>query len=96
MKNKTTLMLVALIALIAFFAANVSVSYAGSGGVYELSWDTIDGGGGTSSGGIYSLSGTIGQPDAGSHSGGSYSLGGGFWVSAFGNNINIYLPFIKR
>ena len=31
---------------------------------YEISWHTIDGGGGTSTGGQYSLTGTIGQHDA--------------------------------
>jgi hypothetical protein len=46
---------------------------------YEISWSTIDGGGGRSSGGSYVLSGTIGQPDAGVMSGGSYELLGGFW-----------------
>ncbi|HOX26147.1 MAG TPA: FlgD immunoglobulin-like domain containing protein [Candidatus Krumholzibacteria bacterium] len=50
------------------------------GGPYDLSWSTIDGGGGTpSTGGAYSLGGTIGQPDAGATSGGSYELQGGFW-----------------
>jgi len=52
---------------------------AQSGGTYDLSWNTIDGGGGTSSGGPYRLSGTIGQPDAGTMAGGSYILAGGFW-----------------
>jgi hypothetical protein len=52
---------------------------AQSGGAYDLSWNTIDGGGGTSTGGAYALSGTIGQPDAGAMSGGNYSLSGGFW-----------------
>ena len=33
-------------------------------GQYELSWYTIDGGGGRSIGGPYTLTGTIGQPDA--------------------------------
>ena len=32
---------------------------------YDISWYTIDGGGGSSSGGNFSISGTIGQPDAG-------------------------------
>ncbi len=50
-----------------------------SGGDYDLSWSTIDGGGGTSTGGNYSLSGTIGQPDAGTMAGGDYTLTGGFW-----------------
>ncbi|HUW20648.1 MAG TPA: hypothetical protein VMW16_15225 [Sedimentisphaerales bacterium] len=50
-----------------------------SGGPYELTWRTIDGGGGPSSGADYSLTGTIGQPDAGYSAGGPYELLGGFW-----------------
>ena len=46
---------------------------------YELSWSTIDGGGGRSSGGDYVLTATIGQPDAAWSSGGQYELLGGFW-----------------
>jgi hypothetical protein len=46
---------------------------------YEISWSTIDGGGGVSSGGQYVLTGTTGQPDAGVMSGGDYELLGGFW-----------------
>jgi hypothetical protein len=46
---------------------------------YEISWHTIDGGGGRSTGGDYALVGTIGQPDAGEMSGGDYTLAGGFW-----------------
>jgi len=55
-------------------------AYGQSGGPYDLSWSTIDGGGGTSSGGDYVLSGTVGQPDAGTMSGGDYELQGGFWT----------------
>ena len=47
-------------------------------GQYELSWYTIDGGGGRSSGGPYELLSTIGQPDAAAVSGGDYELLGGF------------------
>jgi hypothetical protein len=47
-------------------------------GEYELSWYTIDGGGGRSSGGPYKLLGTIGQPDAAWSSGGNFELLGGF------------------
>ena len=39
-------------------------------GQYEISWYTIDGGGGQSSGGTYVLTYTIGQPDV------AYSAGG--------------------
>ena len=49
-------------------------------GQYELSWYTIDGGGGVSSGGPYELIGTIGQPDAGNLAGGQYEVLGGFWT----------------
>lgn len=50
-----------------------------TGGRYNLSWNTIDGGGGVSSGGQYILRGTIGQPDAGYMAGGDYEMVGGFW-----------------
>ena len=49
-----------------------------SGGDYQISWSTIDGGGGRSTGGDYALVGTIGQPDAGEMVGGDYELSGGF------------------
>jgi hypothetical protein len=47
---------------------------------YEISWYTIDGGGGRSSGGPYTLTGTIGQPDAAYSAGGNFELLGGFWA----------------
>jgi hypothetical protein len=47
---------------------------------YDLSWHTIDGGGGISSGASLELTGTIGQPDASSTlSGGAFTIVGGFW-----------------
>ena len=48
---------------------------------YEMTWNTVDGGGVTgSTGGTYTLSGTIGQWDAGpAMSGGTYVVTGGFW-----------------
>jgi len=46
---------------------------------YELSWYTLDTGGGTSRGGQYVLTGTIGQPDASYSAAGGYELLGGFW-----------------
>ncbi|HRP61935.1 MAG TPA: hypothetical protein PK400_01430 [Phycisphaerales bacterium] len=53
-----------------------------AGGEYDLTWHTIDGGGGTSTGASFELSGTIGQPDAGVMSGGGFELAGGFWAGA--------------
>ena len=67
---------------------------AQSGVGYDLTWNTIDGGGGTSNGGAYVLNGTIGQPDAGTFSGGTYVLNRGFWVDFLGIKIN--LPLIMR
>ncbi len=57
----------------------ISLAPAQTGGPYQLTWSTIDGGGGRSSGGPYTLTGTIGQPDAAWSSGGQYELLGGFW-----------------
>jgi hypothetical protein len=51
---------------------------AQTGGPYQLTWSTVDGGGGRSSGGQYSLTVTIGQPDAAYSAGGDYELLGGF------------------
>ena len=50
---------------------------------FDLSWNTVDSGGGHSTGGPYTLGGTIGQPDASNPmSGASLSLSGGFWYPA--------------
>jgi len=46
---------------------------------YDISWYTIDGGGGTSGNGDFVLNATIGQPDAGTMTGGDFILVGGFW-----------------
>ena len=52
---------------------------------YDLSWFTIDSGGGACAGGIFELSGTIGHADASSFStpmsGGVFELVGGFWTA---------------
>ncbi len=47
---------------------------------YEITWWTIDGGGGEVTGGNYVLNGTVGQPDAGKSSGSHFTLYGGFWA----------------
>jgi hypothetical protein len=56
---------------------------AQSGGGYDLTWWTIDGGGVTfATGGTFNLGGTAGQPDASNAlTGGTYSLTGGFWFT---------------
>jgi hypothetical protein len=56
---------------------------------FDLSWNTVDGGGDMfTTGGTYQLSGTIAQPDAGVMTGGNFTLVGGFWsVAAAGPQI---------
>ncbi len=69
---------------------------AQSSGSYDLSWNTIDGGGAmVSSGGGYELGSTIGQPDAGVLSGGGYTLAGGFWYGATAT-YKIFLPLMIK
>lgn len=63
---------------------------------YDLTWNTVDGGGGTfSHGGGYGLGGTAGQPDAGVLAGGGYSLSGGFWCGVPAG-YRLYLPLVLR
>jgi len=64
---------------------------------YDLSWWTVDGGGGTfSTGGAYSLGGTAGQPDAGWRAGGGYTLAGGFWRGGTLAKYKVYLPLVVQ
>jgi hypothetical protein len=68
------------VALCAVVTATPAASQVG--GDYDLSWNTIDGGGTTAStGGTYTLGGTIGQPDAGALAAAGYDLTGGFWTA---------------
>jgi hypothetical protein len=58
---------------------------AQTGGTFDLTWSTVDGGGALDlSGGSFVLHGTAGQPDAGVVSGGTFALDGGFWHGAGG------------
>ena len=85
--------------LLAALLLLVPLALAQSGGGYDLSWWTVDGGGYTfSTGGSYTLGGTIGQPDAGTLSGGSYTLAGGFWGGAVAAPAqrHLYLPLAAR
>jgi uncharacterized membrane protein len=87
-------------ALLILFALSQSQTSAPasaqSGGTYDLTWNTLDGGGATfSAGGAYELGGTIGQADAGTMSGGQYALGGGFW--GFLDSLSkLFLPLIIK
>ncbi len=74
---------------------SVSIVAAQSGSGYDLTWNTINGGGGSSSGGGYLLVGTIGQPAAGTLIGGGYTLNGGFWLSAV-TSYTVFLPLVLK
>ncbi len=88
--RQTAILLLAMAALLAD-----SVVFAQTGGGYDLTWNTVDGGGGTSAGGGYTLAGTMGQPDAGALVGGGYTLSGGFWAGA-AIDYRTYLPLVLR
>ena len=81
MKRAIIIMIVSIhiAAAAAFTAANSDTD-----GGFDLSWNTVDGGGGESSGGAFTLAGTIGQADApGSGApltGGGFEVIGGFWA----------------
>jgi len=76
------------------------VAWAQTGGTYDLTWNSIDGGGHTfSTGGDYVLGGTAGQSDAGVMIGGSYTLGGGFWGGGAvesGLTHDVFLPLVLK
>jgi hypothetical protein len=67
-----------------------AATHAQSGGGYDLSWWTIDGGGITfATGGTFNLGGTIGQPDASNVlTGGVFSLTGGFWFARIPGDVD--------
>ena len=72
---------------------------AQSGGSYDLTWSSIDDGGGDISGGSFALIGAIGQSDAGALHGGSYTLSSGFLAgidSTTTMSYDVYLPLILR
>jgi hypothetical protein len=75
----------------------LGLAHAQTGGGYELTWSTIDGGGAmNATGGAYTLGGTMGQPDAGAAmTGGGYTLVGGFWHD-WGAQFEVFLPLILR
>jgi hypothetical protein len=96
--NRGTRFWCVVLAAAAIFLLLTSVALAQSGGDYDLTWSTVDGGGWTfSRGGAYSLGGTAGQPDAGLLTGGDYTLGGGFWGGgAMAVQYANYLPLVLR
>ena len=73
-----------------------SPGLAQTGGGYDLTWNTIDGGGATfASGNGYELGGTIGQADAQTMGGNGYTLSGGFWAG-IPPNYRAFVPVTFR
>ena len=61
---------------------------------YDLSWNTIAGGGASfTTVGNYTLGATIGQSAAGPLSGGTCHLNSGFWLPG---NFSSYLPLVSK
>jgi hypothetical protein len=92
-KRTTSVLLVMLLGGLLFTSTALTSSSQG----YDLSWWTVDGGGGVLSiDGGYSLNGSIGQPDPGVLADGGYSLDGGFWGGGVlaGRIYRVYLPLV--
>jgi hypothetical protein len=93
-----------MLALVLLLLAGVALAQggdgapAGPGSGYELSWWTVEGGGGTlTSAQGHTLKGAIGQPGAGLLAGGDYTLAGGFWGGGEPALIHpVYLPLVLR
>lgn len=98
MRYRTSGKRLAGLAAVALLLLLSSTTLAQTGGPYDLSWNSFDGGGTTfSTGGNYNLHGTIGQADAGLLTGGDYTVGGGFWKG--GEQVfrfYVYLPIIVK
>jgi hypothetical protein len=94
-RNQTRYLVSAVLVFVCLLAIALYTARAQSGGGYDLTWNTVDGGLAPASGGDFNLSGTIGQPEAGAElTGGLYSLAGGFW-----NGVPIYkvcIPAVHR
>ena len=98
-RRKPTSLLILLVATALLLAIGMAVGGAAvqaqTGGNYNLTWWTVDGGGGRLTGGSYVLAGTAGQADAGALSGGSYRLAGGFWPGGAAQ-YRLYLPLTLK
>ena len=85
-----------LVVLIGLLLVVVSTVLAQSGSGYDLTWNTVDGGGDTSTGGGYTLIGTMGQSDAGAAMNGhGLTLNGGFWISE-ASQYRVHLPLVIK
>ena len=93
-KRTIPVLLVFLVSGLLFTSTALTSSSQG----YDLSWWTVDGGGGSlGSEDGYSLNGSLGQPDTGALAGNDYTLSGGFWGGGKLTAVyKIYLPLVQR
>ena len=79
--------------LIALLAVSQSVIAQSEGG-YDLSWNTLFGGG-TTSGGVYTMDSAIGQPLVGKTSSSPYDLCAGY-LCGVQKETRVYLPLVRK
>jgi hypothetical protein len=100
MRGERGFISVILTAGILLLVALSGLAAAQTGGGYDLTWNTVDGGGITfGEGGGYALGGTAGQMDAGLLSGGPFTLAGGFWgrsMAGMPAGFRVYLPLVLK
>ncbi len=94
MRNKTKTIFIGILLLLVL--ALGTVVWGQTSGSYNLSWNVIGGGGGTSTSASYQVQGTIGQAVASQPVGSSasYTLSSGFWFADAG--VRLYLPTVIR
>ena len=63
------------------------ICHAQSGGPYEITRQTIDGGGGISADVDFQATGTVGQPETVVSISGPYELRGGFWTGSIATHL---------
>ena len=82
-----------LLMVLVLVATGAAVGYAQSGGGFDLSWFTVDAGGGRTqnAGGQYVVESTTGQPDAGTHSSADkrFAVIGGFQAAGENSPANV-------
>lgn len=92
MRNKIFL---AFLCVVVFSLAAAVAAQAQSGSGFDLHWNVIGAGGGTSTGSGFSVTGTIGQTAVSSSSGGDFSVAHGFWQD-FLHLLRNLLPFMVK
>ncbi len=92
-RGRRQTVLAAVAGLVALAGTAIALAQS-SGGIYDLSFSGITGGGGDSSGGSYALTGSIGQPLAGNSSQGTYALSGGL-LGGGSSKVLRFLPSLS-